>query len=119
MLKHFDLRTKRNKKLSRAEIVETLEQNSQLYREEEAFVSYLAELTLYLLQYRYDGADEGELPDGKDDKPEPATEARSHGSILSSDLNYSNASANQRSCPFCGRQVGESRLCHACGHMTR
>ena len=119
MSSHFDLRTKTNKKLSRAEITEILEQNAQLYREEEAFVPYLVELTLYLLQYRYDGADEVELPDAEDGGLEPAPEVLSREPILSSNLNRSTPSAKQRSCPFCGRNVGESRLCQACGHMTR
>ncbi|HOE96572.1 MAG TPA: hypothetical protein PLS90_12175 [Candidatus Sumerlaeota bacterium] len=110
-------------KLSRAELLEVLERNVQLYREEEAFVPYLVELAVYLLEYEYDWSQSGGHPANRDMKPvDPPSFSRiqrqgdSFGMALSLQTNRRN---RRRRCPHCGVEVGDEIVCPSCRNMTR
>lgn len=133
--------------MSKAQIIEILERNLQLFRDDDNFVAYFLDLTIYLLQYEYDWKDvalgEPPLPSPNGTSPSPAAEpaparpaqtppkaVKSHrisSEALEEALNSFNkthrASApklhQDRNCPFCGSQVGEALVCPTCKHLTR
>lgn len=58
------LRPKTRRKLSRRQVQAILERNVELYREEDSFIPYLMDLSVYLLEYEYDWADsDTEIPE--------------------------------------------------------
>ena len=119
MAKRNESFSKTDKKISRAEIVEILEQNVALYREEEAFVPYLVELALFLLEFRYDWAEEGGSPAPNHDQPLPQTVARGNRMITMPIKNMAPSVESKCDCPYCGRAIGDKRVCPHCGNITR
>lgn len=49
--------SKIRRKLNKSQIVDILERNVALYKDEENFVHYLVDLAVYLLEFEYDWAD--------------------------------------------------------------
>lgn len=136
--------TRVRRKLSRSQIVEILERNVTLYKNNDDFVHYLVELGLYLLEYEYDwseragsqppphirkrGEGEAEAAAVQDEEPlKPAGEAKPvaenksvEGKLISPAIHVSSPHVSvKRKCPFCGTEVGDALVCHKCKNLTR
>src|SRR4051812_14636442 len=61
---------KPRRKMTRSQIIDILERNVSLYREEESFVHYLVELAVYLMEYEYDWSESSASPPDLSDRPE-------------------------------------------------
>ena len=53
------MNAKLRRKLNKSQVLEILERNAALYRDDEAFLEYLVNLTLYLIEYEYNWAESG------------------------------------------------------------
>lgn len=114
------------RKLSMHQIVEILERNVSLYKEEEHFVHYLVELALYLLEFEYDWSESGVPPENlcvNPDSPLPIRHQANEDEIskvIQSKISpgVTNKS-QQKACPYCGENVGEMLVCPACRNLTR
>lgn len=124
------LKSKPRRKLSRTQIIDILERNVSLYKDEQSFVHYLVELAVYLLEFEYDWAEGGAEPPPVVKRlieKEPAGEAPANGAsnngvtkAVSARLTQASAPLKEhKSCPFCGTYVGELLVCPTCRSLTR
>lgn len=115
---------KSRRKLTKAEIIDILERNVSLYREEESFAHYLIELAVYLLEYEYDWAESGAAPPNLRPRPEDAPRQthvnERNGANIVSAIQPSARVETRPECPFCGTRVEPGKLvCPSCKNMAR
>ncbi|MBI3735479.1 hypothetical protein HY256_03090 [Candidatus Sumerlaeota bacterium] len=111
------------RKLSRAQVMEILERNCRLYKDENTFVPYLVELALYLLEYEYDWGESGAPP------PKfPGSADGGRGSSLAPprpsakpgvQIRPAAITPGSRNCPHCGTAIGDELICPSCRNLTR
>jgi hypothetical protein len=116
------IKAKARRKLNRGQIIDILERNVELYKEEDLFVHYLVELAIYLMEYEYnwDGSDV-EMPSlpERPEGPRPQI-AKKENKVIVSMLTPTSQRSNLRHfCPFCGTEVGELLICPSCRNLTR
>ena len=116
--------SKTRRKLSKAEIVDILERNVSLYREEESFAHYLIELAVYLLEYEYDWAESGATTPNLRPRPEEVPRQNHinerNGANIVSAIQPSARVDNRTQCPFCGTPVESGKLvCPSCKNMAK
>jgi hypothetical protein len=111
------------RKLNRAQIIDILERNVALYKDDADFVHYLVELAVYLMEYEYDWS-ESEVaapaakaagPDGNNTPVEERPPARR----IFSTVNPGFLGQARKSCPYCGVAVGDLLICPSCHNLTR
>ena len=112
------------RKLSHAQVIEILERNVSLYKEEENFVHYLVELALYLLEYEYDWSQSGSaLPDflsgSSQDLPAHQLVENRDGKMVHKKIEPGSRLSKSHNCPFCGVDVGDLLVCPSCRNLTR
>jgi hypothetical protein len=128
--------------MNREQIVAILRRNASQFKENERFVDYLVDLTLYLLQYEYDWNDSDQcgpqtVASPKAPRPEqqakPATKsfAKPPGTAppvnpepktirISGHVTPPPLAPADRECPHCGTEVDRSQLiCPLCHNLTR
>jgi hypothetical protein len=111
--------------MTRSQIIDILERNVSLYREEDSFVHYLVELAIYLMEYEYDWSESSATP--PDLNPRPEREIRQIANKPPVEIGkrtYSSLSPNsglptKNLCPFCGSEVGNLLICPSCRNLTR
>jgi hypothetical protein len=111
------------RKLNRSQIIDILERNVALYREEPQFVHYLVELAVYLMEYEYDWTTSDALAprgnvNGTDGNITPGEERRETRKIYST-TNSAVLHQDQKICPYCGANVGDLLICPSCRNLTR
>jgi hypothetical protein len=117
-----NLKPKPRRKLSRSQITEILERNASLYKNEEAFIHYIVELALYLVEYEYDWAESGAQPPAfpaAHDNSTPSNPAASSPRILAVQQCARALKPAKRECPYCGNMVGDALVCPSCKNLTR
>jgi len=132
------LRPKTRRKLSRNQIQAILERNLELYRDEETFIPYLIDLSIYLLEYEYNWVESEtviplevqkardrvksitqieEVPDFHRLEDTPRTSEVREGLPPSKNLISGGFSTIEevRFCDSCGAQViGGDQICSSC-----
>lgn len=104
-------------KLSLPEIKNILKSNLTLYmsiyKNQPDFLDYFIDLTLYLLRYKYDRADEffQEKPSKAAKMPKP------EGRILISGLESIKRSEKVEYCSICGGEMRGQHRCPFCGNV--
>lgn len=114
------VRPRGRRKLNRTQIVDILERNVALYKEETNFVNYLVDLALYLMEYEYDWSETVKPPQNTttpNDTPVPLDGMGSRR--LNSRVTLESRALNHHLCPHCGAEVGDLLLCPACHNITR
>lgn len=105
-------------KVSIEEIRSILKSNLNLYmsiyKDDPDFIDYFIDLTLYLLRYKYDHADEifGQHPDSESGLPEPEQRVLQSGT-----LNHKKPQVFD-CCHFCGAALKGQRKCSVCGNIS-
>lgn len=131
-------RRKTRRKLSRQQVIDILERNVALYKDEQQFVHYLVELAVYLMEYEYDWAESGLAPPmqvtTEANPPQPVKEQatpggtppprdndpnRGNGRNVSSKLQSRTITPGPHTCPYCGNDVGAALICPSCKNLTR
>lgn len=100
-------------KLSKREIVEILERNFELYKNESDFIAYVVELAIHLIQHQYDPekVDPETAEEAQDAPGSPEQSAKSINSMQSAFA----VKQERAHCPFCGTQVAKGVRCPTCG----
>jgi hypothetical protein len=124
-------RPRGRRKLNKSQIIDILERNVALYKEEENFVHYLVELTVYLMEYEYDWAESAQ-PKGNTTSDSnnlspissntlPPAEAPRGNNIQKGParIQIEARALSRHLCPYCGTNVGELLICPACRNVTR
>ncbi len=132
-------------KLNRQQIIDILERNVALYKDDPSFVQYLVELAIYLMEFEYDWSQPGvDMPErirlniieGDPNKtpppriiPTPDKTAQTEEAVdpkpsplprpIISNVFASPSLKNQKHCPFCGTPVGEALICPSCRNLTK
>ena len=117
-------RTKsQRRKLNRDEVIEILERNAGLYKDEGNFVPYLVELAVYLLEYEYQWPEGG--PPSEPGRSESRQSPRAgmvhlgeHKTIVSK-LTPKAYRQKRRQCRFCGAFLGDEIQCPSCRGINR
>ena len=115
-------KAKARRKLNRSQILDILERNVELYKDEDLFVHYLVELAIYLMEYEYNWDDSDATPPNLPERPNghrPMVEKRDNKMIFSMLTPTSQRSKTRHFCPFCGTEVGELLICPSCRNLTR
>jgi hypothetical protein len=122
-------KSKKTSKLNRDQVIDILERNVSLYKDDPSFVHYLAELAIYLMEYEYDWSEVGPHPSNQktpslgETSPTPPeshnAQGAEKGKIVFSQLNPNRVFLNRKSCPYCGSDVGEALICPVCRNLTR
>lgn len=122
------LRPRTRRKLNKAQIIEILERNVALYKDEENFVRYLVDLAIYLMEYEYDGSDSANnttasmitgSTTGHDLPPAPAPAGAGLNGKINSRVTNQALLKNLQPCPYCGTIVGDLVICPSCRNVTR
>jgi len=115
-------KAKARRKLSRTQVIDILERNVELYKDEDLFVRYLVELAVYLMEYEYNWEDAAVETPNLPERPNghrPQIEKRDNKIIFSMLTPTSQRSQSRHFCPFCGTEVGELLICPSCRNLTR
>lgn len=105
-------------KISLEEIKNILKSNLNLYmsvyKNDPDFIDYFIDLTLYLLRYKYDRADEllTQEPTNESELPEPNHRIVQSGQIINP------GPTKQKYCHFCGAELQGQRKCPVCGNIN-
>jgi hypothetical protein len=111
-------RMKIRRKLSKQQIIEILERNVALYKDDDAFVHYLVDLAVYLMEYEYDwGESNLPIPEAIRTRSEAAAAVRDPGGA--GPPPQAAVAKNSKICPFCGTSVGDVLICPSCRNLTR
>jgi hypothetical protein len=105
-------------KLGKREITDILVRNAELFRNEENFAQYLAELAIYLIRFQYDPRkDDPDAEDSEDSFAGGSTHVR-HGFEVIYNLHstFHSERKDERKCPFCDTvKPRELKKCPVCG----
>lgn len=119
------IKPKPRRKMTRSQIIDILERNVSLYREEDSFVHYLVELAIYLMEYEYDWTESSANPPDLSERPEreirkitiqPPAET---GKRVFFSQSPQSVPPSKSLCPFCGSEVGNLLICPSCRNLTR
>ncbi len=102
-------------KLSKSEIIEILESNAQIYKDEPNFVKYLVELAIYLIQHQYDPDIETRADTEAHDEIPSEFQQSGHIYALHSGFRVRRKTAT---CRFCGGETKGEKRCPTCGLLT-
>ncbi len=103
-------------KLSKQEIADILVRNAELFRNEENFAQYLAELAIYLIRFQYDPR-KG-LPEGEEPAEDIATTSGTQRFQVIYNLHstFRREREDRQKCPFCDTvKPPELKICPVCG----
>lgn len=113
------------RKLNKSQVIDILERNVALYREEENFVHYLVELAFYLIECEYDWSESKANPTKSgitaaiETPIPPDIESHNTSRSLPRRITTESILAARRTCPFCGSVVGEQVTCPSCRNITK
>ena len=102
------------KHFTREEIIEILQKNVELYKNEPHFTSYLVDLAMYLVEYGY-----------KKEEEEPVASEKGMDFYTSGTQKVYKVfrapptGETTKFCPFCGAPlIGDPGKCHQCGNVV-
>jgi hypothetical protein len=104
-----------NQKFSRQEIVDIIERNFDLYRNEPNFIKYLVELTIYLVEFQYDSSRSAEADGDLERDNTPAFSKLSGASIIAALQTTFGVKGRKEVCPFCNAKLKSEKICPGCG----
>jgi hypothetical protein len=106
------LPARRKEKITREKLVEILKANISIYKGEENFHEYLADLVVYLLTYEYEWPRDEMAALGL--MAEPAKPADENVVFNKGVLPGSELGSRERKCPYCGNRPGRDKICPTC-----
>jgi len=101
------------KHFTREEIIEILQKNSDLYRNEPNFASYIVDLAMYLVEYGYKREQEQPVPLEKNiSLPGPKSQK------VYKVFRAPSSGETAKYCPFCGAPLtSDATKCYQCGNI--
>jgi len=114
------LKSKSRRKLNKTQIIEILERNAAIYRDEENFVHYLVELAVYLMENEYDWPEgSGGAPPQKTETPVNDTPTEHREKLVFARVSNHTPVPARKVCPYCGAEVGDVLICPTCRNLTK